>query len=55
MARCKTCKYFRTDNDCDGPAIEWCALEIVDTGYYVSDYPACDHYVEAPAEYDWDD
>lgn len=55
MAKCSSCKYFRTDNDCDGPAWEWCALERVEAGYYVGGYSACSSYDEAEDDYDWDD
>lgn len=56
MPKCASCKYFRTDNDCDGPEWEWCALERVEAGYYVGGYSACSSYDEAEDDgYDWDD
>ena len=55
MATCKTCVHFRTDNDCDGPEWEWCAIEQIEAGYYVSGHPACSCYEKAEEDYDWDD
>ncbi|MBP3308144.1 MAG: hypothetical protein J6L90_01760 [Clostridia bacterium] len=56
MPRCGSCIHFRTDGDCDGPEVQWCALERHDSGYNVSEYPACRLYVERDDdEYDWED
>ena len=55
MATCKSCVHFRTDNDCDGPEWEWCRIERVEAGYYVSSHPACSCYEKAEEDYDWDD
>ncbi|MBO5327728.1 MAG: hypothetical protein J6B04_00980 [Clostridia bacterium] len=52
MAYCRTCVFFTTDDDCDGPETQYCDLNIREGGIgsWISECPACRYYVEKPYE-----